>query len=986
MSKTFIDFSGAPLSSGGTVDIAAIRQQLAPSFVDQTGDSGVGSLSMSTGSTISNIPNPVNATDAANKNYVDSVVSTAVGGTFTQTQADARYLKLTGGTQTGNILMNNGATVTGLPNPVNNTDAANKNYVNRVSVFEPGIISSQNPYFHFCADAYNGTEASAYDLSSNNQTITFLNFSGVTGTTTFFNNLNNHRYVTFTNRGFNISTSNVGVYTAFAVIQYISASTPSFVFGLNASSSVNPIDFHDGSISGAGLTNAIMSSNWASSNSFNNFYLNGSQVNASALVKPTGWFLYAFTSSTAANVGTMFIDRGGQWSTTAITRYGGASLAEAIMFTSQLSNVAFQQITDYLLSKYGLTWSYSTPLIVNPVVNTICGTSGGTAKACLTLDGTSLPTADISMNSKKITNLSDPTNPQDAVTKNYADGKLSQSTADGRYLQLTGGSMTGSLQTPNLQGNQTIYNLTFTTSSVTGYTPMCIIGESSGAAGTYVNLNNDSTTFPNGAGANCSFSFGMNGSNVYSFYVESVTGTTPNRAATVWINVTGVNFSTAVTISLNNKFTGTSLQSGTNTFMFFDNFSGTSLNNSLWGGAANVVVNNGVTVGTTATNTGSLLSTVSQQFNDTMELVGSFMLANTTQSYIGIGFDNFCIENAWESTGTSYIANGLGPPASNGITTITKLSNSAYQRVRLARVGTAGRVIVGSNTVNVTLPNPTGSNIIMTSYDANTYTRCQYVFVRKYVVSEPVFTSSSTTFILNVSTDINLSNSKIIQLSNPVNAQDAVTKNYVDSNTLNQNAGDARYLKLSGGTMTGILDMNNRKITNLTIGSITNPGDAAAVANVNAVVNTICSTQGGNAVTCLRCDGQNNPTANLTMNNFRLTNLGNATSSSDAINSNVFLMASGTLPSTGNVNTDIALITFPTGYNIANGKILICSIWFERESGFWEPTSAPHFISTWGTNLQLFSRDSENIFKYYNTTSPPSGWSLKWRIQYIQKQ
>ena len=68
-------------------------------------------------------------------------------------------------------------------NPVNAQDVATKIYVDNLSSsllkstdYEPPFITRQSPSFHFCADAYGTTEASIYDLTG---TQTTISFSGV---------------------------------------------------------------------------------------------------------------------------------------------------------------------------------------------------------------------------------------------------------------------------------------------------------------------------------------------------------------------------------------------------------------------------------------------------------------------------------------------------------------------------------------------------------------------------------------------------------------------------------------------------------------------------------------------------------------------------------------------------------------------------------------------------------------------------------------
>lgn len=76
-------------------------------------------------------------TQASSGNFVKVTLDTygrVTGNTAVTTAditalVDATYVNVSGDTMTGNLVMSTGATVTGLPNPVNGTDAANKNYV-----------------------------------------------------------------------------------------------------------------------------------------------------------------------------------------------------------------------------------------------------------------------------------------------------------------------------------------------------------------------------------------------------------------------------------------------------------------------------------------------------------------------------------------------------------------------------------------------------------------------------------------------------------------------------------------------------------------------------------------------------------------------------------------------------------------------------------------------------------------------------------------
>lgn len=113
-----------------------------------------GTLNMNSGTTatITNLSSPVNGTDAATKLYVDTSIANLIDGApgtldtlnelaaaigdnanyaATITTALAGKVSDTGDTMTGNLSMANGATVTGIPTPVNVSDAVSKAYADQ---------------------------------------------------------------------------------------------------------------------------------------------------------------------------------------------------------------------------------------------------------------------------------------------------------------------------------------------------------------------------------------------------------------------------------------------------------------------------------------------------------------------------------------------------------------------------------------------------------------------------------------------------------------------------------------------------------------------------------------------------------------------------------------------------------------------------------------------------------------------------------------
>lgn len=88
-------------------------------YLKLSGGTMTGNIVMSNGAKVTGLPTPTATRDAVPKGYVDQQLS----------QGLAQYLKLTGGTMTGNIVMSSGGKVTGLPTPEDNADAVPKSYV-----------------------------------------------------------------------------------------------------------------------------------------------------------------------------------------------------------------------------------------------------------------------------------------------------------------------------------------------------------------------------------------------------------------------------------------------------------------------------------------------------------------------------------------------------------------------------------------------------------------------------------------------------------------------------------------------------------------------------------------------------------------------------------------------------------------------------------------------------------------------------------------
>lgn len=111
----------------------------------------------------------------------------------------------------------------------------------------------------------------------------------------------------------------------------------------------------------------------------------------------------------------------------------------------------------------------------------------------------------------------------------------------------------------------------------TGYQIQVKIGETSGAAGEDLDLEGNSENFPN----DIRFT-DNNGMTQLGHYLESVSGSAPNRTATFWVKVNDSLESGATIDVYYGLAADTSASDPTNTFNLYDGFDGTSLNTAIW--------------------------------------------------------------------------------------------------------------------------------------------------------------------------------------------------------------------------------------------------------------------------------------------------------------------------------------------------------------------------------------------------------------------
>jgi hypothetical protein len=118
----------------------------------------------------------------------------------------------------------------------------------------------------------------------------------------------------------------------------------------------------------------------------------------------------------------------------------------------------------------------------------------------------------------------------------------------------------------------------------TNYQVLLKVGESSGATGADFHLHGLSDNFPSGKNQSGDLRLtSSDGSTLLDFWVENVLGTSPNRIAYVWVEVLeDLGTNKDIYVYFGGGESSPNVSNGNNTFLFFDDFEGTSIDTTKW--------------------------------------------------------------------------------------------------------------------------------------------------------------------------------------------------------------------------------------------------------------------------------------------------------------------------------------------------------------------------------------------------------------------
>jgi hypothetical protein len=172
-----------------------------------------------------------------------------------------------------------------------------------------------------------------------------------------------------------------------------------------------------------------------------------------------------------------------------------------------------------------------------------------------------------------------------------------------------------------------------------------LLGESSGATGESVDC-----------GGLCLSTFNdirftkSDGYTLLDYWIESLSGTTPNQLATIWIEFDSIGTTNTTFYMYYGKSDATSLSNGDNTFILFDDFNDNVVSSSKWINTGSFTESNGVLSKYAAnTNSNFLFKSLSSYTAPLSIIIRTKVNSDWSNEYSWA--NNIHFENDWETTG-----------------------------------------------------------------------------------------------------------------------------------------------------------------------------------------------------------------------------------------------------------------------------------------------------------------------------------------------
>jgi len=303
----------------------------------------------------------------------------------------------------------------------------------------------------------------------------------------------------------------------------------------------------------------------------------------------------------------------------------------------------------------------------------------------------------------------------------------------------------------------------------TGYQVLLKVGESSGASGCDFHVEGHSENFPSDKNQSGDLRFtDDDGETLLSFWVEKVEGSSPNRVAYCWVKVNDSLDSDVDIYCYYGNASASNVSNGDDTFEFFDDFEGTSLDTNKWEehintpGTASISVHDSMLdiyhnwddYSGDVTWVQTKNPVASSDVNLTLEAMVKVDTINgngdTAEYFINPTDDYYYRTSLWTSNNTGEVRRWSKTSAGDSgvITMVSSYSVNTWYRHKIKRKNATTTIFCHDSTeqtdsnysaeisdVKVRLAN--GRNIERHAY-------WDWVFVRKYTDPEPAFSSAGS--------------------------------------------------------------------------------------------------------------------------------------------------------------------------------------------------------------------------------------------------
>jgi hypothetical protein len=278
--------------------------------------------------------------------------------------------------------------------------------------------------------------------------------------------------------------------------------------------------------------------------------------------------------------------------------------------------------------------------------------------------------------------------------------------------------------------------------------------EMSVATASHNSSNGALTSFALQIGAACQSDFddirftNSDGTTLLDYWIESISGTTPNQIATIWVEFDSIGTTDTTFYMYYGNSSATAYSNGPNTFLFFDDFSGTL--SDKWSVGGSCVNSGGICTITRTGGVDASISSWSSFATNTRWRSRLKSLHSNNSSYV----ESFGLSNA---TGPNYYRayycyslynlkyTQYAPSTWNAGTAIGGWAADTYAIQEVKRNGTTSTIssVNDANEVTISANVPTGNmycNIDAVVYNGSImYT--DWVFCSQWLVTEPAWTS-----------------------------------------------------------------------------------------------------------------------------------------------------------------------------------------------------------------------------------------------------